>query len=126
MATDRYAVRRTTAVAGLTLAGVTGEGRFSGYASVFGEIDLGKDTIERGAFLHSLAKRGAGGVRMLFQHDPNEPIGTWTTTRALQNIVEPPASAHRARKRAGECRTEPAGASLQIGKHRVQRLPLSA
>ncbi|PYE28782.1 prohead peptidase [Rhizobium sp. PP-WC-2G-219] len=81
MATDRYAVRRTTAVAGLTLAGVTGEGRFSGYASVFGEIDLGKDTIERGAFLHSLAKRGAGGVRMLFQHDPNEPIGTWTTIR---------------------------------------------
>jgi HK97 family phage prohead protease len=81
MTTDRMPVRRTKAFANLTLAGVSGEGRFSGYASVFGEIDLGRDTIERGAFLHSLTKRGAGGVRMLFQHDPNQPIGTWTTIR---------------------------------------------
>ncbi|MCQ2004890.1 HK97 family phage prohead protease [Rhizobium sp. NRK18] len=64
--------------ANLTLNGVTGDGRFSGYASVFGEVDLGKDRIERGAFGKSLSARGAGGVRMLFQHDPAEPIGAWT------------------------------------------------
>ena len=71
----------TTRFAALTLKGMTGEGRFSGYASIFGEVDLGKDVIERGAFSHSLARRGAGGVRMLFQHDPAEPIGVWTTIR---------------------------------------------
>ena len=56
-------------------------GAFSGYASLFGEVDLGKDRVERGAFLKSLARRGAGGVRMLFQHDPAEPIGVWLDLR---------------------------------------------
>lgn len=63
--------------AALTLKGVAGDGRFSGYASVFGEVDLGRDVIERGAFTRSIARKGAGGVRMLFQHDPAEPIGRW-------------------------------------------------
>ncbi|MCC2609043.1 HK97 family phage prohead protease [Neorhizobium petrolearium] len=67
--------------ANLELAGVAGDGTFSGYASIFGEVDLGKDTIERGAFRHSLVERGAPGVRMLYQHDPNEPIGAWKTIR---------------------------------------------
>ncbi len=58
-----------------------GDGAFAGYASVFGEVDLGKDVIERGAFRASLTERGAGGVRMLYQHDPNEPIGAWTLIR---------------------------------------------
>ena len=56
--------------ANLTLHGIAGDGTFSGYASVFGEVDLGKDTIERGAFHNSLAARGAAGVRMLYQHEP--------------------------------------------------------
>jgi HK97 family phage prohead protease len=60
---------------------VTGQGRFSGYASVFGEVDLGKDAIAPGAFAQSLARRGASGVRMLFQHDPGEPLGAWKTIR---------------------------------------------
>ncbi|MCB5202824.1 HK97 family phage prohead protease [Neorhizobium sp. T786] len=67
--------------ANLELAGIAGDGTFSGYASVFGEIDLGKDRIERGAFMNSLVERGARGVRMLYQHDPAEPIGAWTTIR---------------------------------------------
>lgn len=66
---------------GLTLKGVAEDGSFSGYASVFGEVDLGLDVIERGAFRNSLAARGAGGIRMLYQHDPNEPIGLWTAIR---------------------------------------------
>lgn len=52
-------------------------GVFSGYASLFGETDLGGDIVAPGAFRASLKKRGAQGVRMLFQHDPAQPIGTW-------------------------------------------------
>ncbi|WP_426233160.1 HK97 family phage prohead protease [Pararhizobium sp. DWP3-4] len=81
MTTDSMPVWRTQKFANLTLAGVTGEGRFSGYASIFGEVDLGKDAIAPGAFQQSLAQRGASGVRMLFQHDPGEPLGIWKTIR---------------------------------------------
>ena len=31
----------------------------------------------KGAFRRSLAKRGAQGVKLLFQHDPSQPIGVW-------------------------------------------------
>lgn len=63
------------------LRGITSDGTFSGYASVFGEIDLGQDVIERGAFRRSIEERGAAGIRMLYQHDPAEPIGAWRTIR---------------------------------------------
>lgn len=65
----------------LVLDKVDTDGTFSGYASLFGEVDLGRDAVERGAFANSLRRRGAGGIRMLYQHDPNEPIGTWTEVR---------------------------------------------
>ena len=52
-------------------------GVFAGYASLFGETDLGGDLVAPGAFRASLKKRGAQGVRMLFQHDPAQPIGRW-------------------------------------------------
>lgn len=57
------------------------DGTFSGYASLFSVADLGKDIIERGAFVASLKARGVDSVRMLFQHDPAEPIGAWTDLR---------------------------------------------
>ncbi len=50
--------------------------RFSGYASLFSLTDLSGDIIERGAFAASL-KRG-GTVRMLWQHQADNPIGIWT------------------------------------------------
>lgn len=65
----------------LALDEVEPDGAFSGYASLFGRMDLGKDIVERGAFARSLASRGAAGIRMLFQHDPKEPIGVWTEIR---------------------------------------------
>ncbi|MCP8937789.1 HK97 family phage prohead protease [Alsobacter sp. SYSU M60028] len=34
-----------------------------------------------GAFAQSLAKRGVAGVRMLWQHDPHEPVGAWSVIR---------------------------------------------
>ncbi len=31
-----------------------------------------------GAFADSLARRGAAGIRLLWQHDPEQPVGVWT------------------------------------------------
>lgn len=49
-----------------------------GYACLFNVTDLGRDMVLPGAFSRSLMQLGAGGVRMLYQHDPAEPIGVWT------------------------------------------------
>jgi HK97 family phage prohead protease len=56
---------------------VTADGTFSGYASLFGVADLGRDVMMPGAFAASLARRGPHGIRMLWQHDPAEPVGRW-------------------------------------------------
>jgi HK97 family phage prohead protease len=52
-------------------------GRFSGYASVFGQLDDGGDIVMAGAFQRSLASRGRANIRLLFQHDPKDPVGVW-------------------------------------------------
>ncbi|QIB35091.1 HK97 family phage prohead protease [Ancylobacter pratisalsi] len=63
------------------LAAIEPDGSFEGYAALFGRVDLGRDLILPGAFTRSLGERGVSGVRMLFQHDPAEPIGVWTSIR---------------------------------------------
>jgi hypothetical protein len=63
------------------LSEVEADGSFSGYASLFGETDLNRDVVLPGAFLKSIRQRGAGGIRMLFQHDPAAPIGVWREVR---------------------------------------------
>lgn len=63
------------------LSTVDADGTFTGYASLFGRTDLGRDRVLPGAFAASLARRGAAGVKMLFQHDPNQPIGVWLELR---------------------------------------------
>ena len=65
----------------VALEKVAGDGTFSGYASLFETADLAGDIVSAGAFAKSLVRRGAPGVRMLFQHDPGEPIGTWSEIR---------------------------------------------
>jgi HK97 family phage prohead protease len=57
------------------------DGHFTGYASLFGVPDLGRDVVAPGAFAASLAARGVAGVRMLWQHDPAEPVGRWLSLR---------------------------------------------
>ena len=57
------------------------DGAFEGYASLFRVADLGKDVVEPGASRESLARRGPGGVKLLWQHDPTEPIGRWIELR---------------------------------------------
>ncbi|GHC69342.1 HK97 family phage prohead protease [Limoniibacter endophyticus] len=61
----------------LALEAVEEDGTFSGYASLFGKVDLSGDVIDKGAFARSIAKRGNKGVRLLYQHDPSKPVGTW-------------------------------------------------
>jgi len=75
------ALARETKFAHAALSEVEADGSFSGYASVFGETDLNQDIVLPGAFLRSIAARGPGGVRMLFQHDPAAPIGVWQEIR---------------------------------------------
>ncbi|MDQ2067702.1 HK97 family phage prohead protease [Xinfangfangia sp. CPCC 101601] len=70
--------------AGLTISGAAGGDRvISGYASVFGRADQGGDVVQKGAYAASLARlSGAGGrVKMLWQHDPAQPIGIWDEVR---------------------------------------------
>ncbi|HEY8382750.1 MAG TPA: HK97 family phage prohead protease [Microvirga sp.] len=52
-------------------------GTFEGYASLFHVPDLGRDVVMPGAFAASLKARGAAGIRLLWQHDPAEPLGRW-------------------------------------------------
>lgn len=59
----------------------TGAWTFEGYASLFGRPDLGNDIVLPGAFAGSLARRGPTGVKLLWQHDPAEPIGVWEAIR---------------------------------------------
>lgn len=50
------------------------DGTFAGYASIFGNVDLGGDVIERGAFKEMFMTKD-GHVRVLYQHDSRRPIG---------------------------------------------------
>lgn len=54
-----------------------------GYASLFGVADQGGDVVEPGAYAASLATLRANGrsVKMLWQHDPVQPIGVWDDIR---------------------------------------------
>ncbi|WP_138423712.1 HK97 family phage prohead protease [Maritimibacter alexandrii] len=55
------------------------DGHVEGYASRFNEVDAGGDVVVPGAFARSLAEKpgGVGGIKMLWQHDPSQPIGKW-------------------------------------------------
>ncbi|MDZ7905055.1 MAG: HK97 family phage prohead protease [Cypionkella sp.] len=55
----------------------------SGYASLFGARDQGGDVVQKGAYAASLARLSKSGraVKMLWQHDPAQPIGVWDEVR---------------------------------------------
>lgn len=53
-------------------------GMFEGYASLFGVPDLARDTVMPGAFRQTLAGQPAHRVKLLWQHDPSEPVGIWS------------------------------------------------
>ena len=69
---------------GLTARVAAGGGHeISGYASLFGVADQGGDTVMPGAYAGSLARLAAAGgrIKMLWQHDPMQPIGIWEEVR---------------------------------------------
>jgi HK97 family phage prohead protease len=53
---------------------LTDAGTFEGLASVYGNVDLGGDVVEPGAF-KEIVKTRDGMVRILEQHDMRRPIG---------------------------------------------------
>jgi HK97 family phage prohead protease len=57
---------------------VSDDGTFTGYASLFGVEDLGRDIVQPGAFAKSLASKSLNKIKMLRNHDASSPIGTWT------------------------------------------------
>lgn len=63
----------------LELKSLTDKGNFSGYGSVFNVVDKGGDIVAPGAFAESLAKWTKSGrtVPVLWQHQPDQPIGAW-------------------------------------------------
>ena len=54
-----------------------------GYASLFGDVDRGGDMVMPGAYARSLQRLAAEGrqIKMLWQHDPAQPIGVWDEVR---------------------------------------------
>lgn len=48
-----------------------------GYASLWGVADLNGDVVAKGAFVDSLSRTGADGVRMLHQHEARAVVGVW-------------------------------------------------
>ena len=68
---------RETKYVPVTIDKISMSGRFSGYASVFGEVDMGNDIVAKGAFSKYLKKHAPSKIRMLFQHNPDEPVGVW-------------------------------------------------
>lgn len=55
----------------------------SGYASLFGLTDQGNDVVDAGAYSASLGRglQKNRTVKMLWQHDPTQPIGVWDEVR---------------------------------------------
>ncbi|WP_282157764.1 HK97 family phage prohead protease [Shimia thalassica] len=58
-----------------------------GYASLFDAKDQGGDIVQKGAYAASLQRLIASGraVKMLWQHDPAQPIGVWDEVREDQH-----------------------------------------
>ena len=62
---------------------VPGDHVIAGYASLFGACDQGGDVVRKGAYAASLKSIAAEGrsVKLLWQHDPTQPIGIWDEVR---------------------------------------------
>lgn len=78
MATKRKLLNRPFAV-----KSVEADGSFTGYASVFGQMDDYNDIVMPGAFTKSLNKKAANDqlVPILWQHDPHNPIGVYPSIK---------------------------------------------
>ncbi len=62
---------------------VDDSGTFTGYGSVFGNVDGGNEVVVKGAFTKSLVARAAKGRKLpiLWQHRSGEPIGVYESVK---------------------------------------------
>lgn len=73
-------LRKTLSLSDVSLKMEGDAGRFSGYASVFGNADADGDIVLRGAFDYTLRKYGT--PKMFFNHDWDSiPVGKWLSIR---------------------------------------------
>ena len=63
----------------LSVKDLKDNGTFTGYGSVFGNVDSYGEAVMKGAFEKSLKKHEAENlpIVMLWQHDRTNPIGIW-------------------------------------------------
>jgi HK97 family phage prohead protease len=63
----------------INIKSLSEEGVFSGYASIYDEIDSQNDCIREGAFQTAIenAEKNGKHPKMLWQHNPSQPIGKW-------------------------------------------------
>lgn len=63
------------------------DGTIEGYGATFGNQDFVGDVIEKGAFSKAVRdnKRGAASIKMLWQHDYKQPIGTFSELKEDDN-----------------------------------------
>ncbi|MFP4275729.1 MAG: HK97 family phage prohead protease [Paracoccaceae bacterium] len=86
--------------------------RLEGYASLFGQADQGGDVVAPGAYAASLKRLHAAGrrVKMLWQHDPAQPIGVW------DEVAEDSRGLHvKGRLLEGVARAREAAALIEAG-----------
>lgn len=79
MKTKNFGAPERTKDFALKVKDVTDEGSFEGYASVFGVRDSYNEVCLPGCFVDSLVrhKREGSWPLMLWQHNPDEPVGVW-------------------------------------------------
>lgn len=114
-------------------------GTFSGYASIFGNVDLGGDIVERGAFKDIVVNR-EGKVTVLWQHDSRAPVGIATVRQDDKGLAfdgqlvleDPTARKALAHMKAGSVRgmsigydVNPGGATImESGIRKLEDLKL--
>lgn len=70
---------KTKSGGALEVKSLSEDGTFEGYGSIFNNVDSQGEKVVPGAFAESLAKYRREGrrIKLLFNHDPNQLIGTW-------------------------------------------------
>lgn len=108
---------------------IADEGKFDGYASTFGNVDLGNDIVATGAFAKTISING-GVVPILDSHDPTAQIG-WNESavedrRGLKVFGALDLNIQRAKERHSLMRTAKqlgAKMGLSIGYHTIKSEP---
>ena len=73
----------------LDMKAVGDDGVIEGYGSIFGNVDSYGEIVMPGAFTQSLvdARKRGQTIKMLWQHDPSQPIGVWDDIAEDSKVV---------------------------------------